>query len=244
MFAVYIKDGDMAKYAKELPSKLHHDFTGTMSLLRNPDFQNLLTDYPRAPKTFVKAYETVDTVESAWLIRGANGNEYKPEDYLKAFTKFVKDNPSEIEAIGILLSKPKKWKTAALTELLDKLKLAPQRFTIENLQKVHELHYKKALVDVISMVKHAAKEDEKLFTAEERVNRAFLKVTAGQSFTAEQQQWLDRIKEHLVQNLSIDKDDFEDLPIFTRAGGWGRADKVFDEKLEKMIQKFNEEIAA
>ena len=30
------------------------------------------------------AYDTPDTVSSVWLIRGADGREYKPEDYLAA----------------------------------------------------------------------------------------------------------------------------------------------------------------
>jgi hypothetical protein len=36
------------------------------------------------------------------------------------------------------------------------------------------MSYHKALVDIISMVKHAAREDEPLYTAEQRVTRATL----------------------------------------------------------------------
>ena len=50
---------------------------------------------------------------------------------------------------------------------------APQRFTVENLQKAHEIRHKKSLVDIISMVKHAADEQSPLLTAAERVERAF-----------------------------------------------------------------------
>ncbi len=244
MFSSYIDKGDMAKYARELPSNLKRDFTGTMSLLRNPAFQNLLMNYPRAPRTFVIAYETVDTVESDWLIKGADGKDYKPDEYLQAFETYIRENREQVDAIGILLNKPRQWKTAVLNELLEKLKVARPRFTVENLQKVHKLHYKKALVDIISMVKHAAKEDEQLYSAQERVNRAFLKIMAGRSFTTEQIQWIERIKMHLIQNLSIDKEDFEDMPVFSRIGGWARANRVFDNKLNEFIQKCNEEIAA
>ena len=45
-----------------------------------------------------------------------------------------------------------------------------------NLQKAHEVHYHKALVDIISMIKHAAKAEEPLYTAGERVERAIEKV--------------------------------------------------------------------
>ena len=94
------------------------------------------------------------------------------------------------------------------------------------------------------MIKHAAKEEQPLFTASERVERSFERVTAGKAFTPEQQQWLGRIKEHLVENLSVGKDDFDDVPIFSRAGGWGRANSVFGGKLTEIIQSFNGAIAA
>jgi type I restriction enzyme R subunit len=215
-----------------------------MSLLRNPDFQDLLVKYKRAKRTFLKAYEVEDEVSSAWLVRDLAGNEYKPEDYLAAFARFVKENPSDIEAIEILLEKPQRWSTQALTELHQKLEATPQRFTRDNLQKAHKLRYNKALVDIISMIKHAVREEEPLYTAEERVHRAFDKVTAGKQFTEEQKKWLDRIREHLISNLSIDMEDFEVVPIFTHYGGWNRANHIFGHRLMDILKELNEAIAA
>jgi type I restriction enzyme R subunit len=244
MFAAYLAAGDVAKYAKELPGELRRDFTGTMALLRNPAFQDLLMNYERAPRTFVIAYETQDTVSSEWLVRGADGNQYKPEDYITAFAHFVRENPAHVEAIRILLDHPQEWSTQALTELKQKLVATPERFSIRDLQKAHEIHYHRALVDIISMIKHAAKEEQPLWTASERVGSAFEKVTAGNTFTPEQRQWLDRIKAHLVENLSIDKEDFDELPIFSRSGGWSRANHSFGGRLPQWISEFNEAIAA
>jgi type I restriction enzyme, R subunit len=243
MFSSYIPDGNLAKYARELPGNLNKDFVGAMALLRDSNFQYLLMNYEPAKRTFIIA-STEDTVESSWLIRGANGIEYKPEDYLTAFSRFVQDNPAHVEAIEILLKKPKGWKPQALNDLREKLKATPQNFTDEKLQKAHQARYDKALADIISMVKHAARDDEKLYTAEERVNMAFGRITAGLTFTEEQRQWLERIRAHMVENLSIDQADFDSILIFTRAGGWSRANKVFEGKLPKLIEKFNEAIAA
>ena len=140
-------------------------------------------------------------------MRGIDGKEYKPDDYLTAFAQFVRENPQQIEAIRILLQRPKDWSTKALSELQQKLAATPQRFNKENLQRAHELHYQKALVDIISMVKHAANEQQPLYTAEERVKLAMAKITSGKSFTPEQMQWLERIEGHLTENLTIDSDD-------------------------------------
>jgi type I restriction enzyme R subunit len=106
------------------------------------------------------------------------------------------------------------------------------------------MRYGKALVEIISMVKHAAREEEPLLTAEERVRRAFERITAGRTFTAEQGQWLGRIRSHLVENLSIGVDDFEAIPIFANFGGWGRADKVFEGNLASLLREVNEAVAA
>lgn len=239
-----IADGDVGKYARALPRSLADDFVDTMKLLRNKEFQDLLVNYARRKKIFLRATEHEDTVTSEYLIRDGKGNEYKPEDYLAAFARFVGENTDKVDAIGILLDRPRDWNTSALTELKDKLATAPERFTVENLQRAHELHYHKALVEIISMVKHAADEAQPLFTAEERIERAFAKLTAKKSFTPDQQQWLDRIRNHLVANLSIDQDDFLLMPVFEQSGGWTKANRVFDGKLEELLLELNEAIAA
>jgi type I restriction enzyme, R subunit len=244
MFAAYIPQGDMAKYASDLPRALQADFTGSMGLLRDKSFQDLLINYPRRQRTFLVAYDTEDTVSSAWLVRGSDGKEYKPQDYLSAFAQFVRESPAQVDAIRILLSRPRDWSTKALTELQLKLGATPQRFTVDHLRKAHELHYHKALIDIISMVKHAANEEQPLYTAGERVKLAMAKMIAGKAFTPEQIQWLDRIEAHLVENLTIDKDDFDALPVFTLAGGWGRANRVFEGKLPQVISQLNEAIAS
>jgi type I restriction enzyme R subunit len=244
LFSAHIPGGDLRAYAAGLPQRLQERFTDEMALLRNTAFQDLLMNYPRPARLFLVAHETVDTVSSSWVVRAADGKDYRPEDYLVAFSRFVRENPEKVEAIRILLNRPRSWSTNALTELRRKLAVSPQRFTEESLRKAHEICYHKALVDIISMVKHAADDQNPLLTAEERVSRAFESVGAGKSFTHDQQQWLDLIEAHLVQNLTIERDDFETLPVFTRWGGLSRAEQVFAGQLDGLIQHLNEAIAA
>ncbi|MFY9982656.1 MAG: type I restriction-modification enzyme R subunit C-terminal domain-containing protein [Methanoregula sp.] len=244
LFAAYVPQGNLKRYASDLPHAFGQDFTGTMTLLRNPAFQDLLLHYPRPERSLLVAYENVDTVSSRYLIRDSAGHEYKPEDYLLAFSQFVKENPEHIEAIRILLDRPKDWGTDALSELKQKLAATRYRFTVENLQMAHKVRYNKALVDIISMVKHAAREEEPLCTAEQRIHRVFDKMTVSTTLTPEQQQWLDKIREHLIANLSIRMDDFDSIPIFTNVGGWSKANRVFDGQLPDLIRQWNEAIAA
>lgn len=244
LFKPFIADGDVAVYARSLPGMFARNFTEAMKLLRDKQFQELLVNYPRKKYTFLVAIGTQDVVTTEWLLRDGSGKELKPEDYLAMFARFVKDNPAHIDAIRILLDRPRDWSTAALTELRDKLKQTRERFTPELLQKAHEAHYRKALVDIISMVKHAAHDKEPLLTARERVGRAFDKLTVGKAFTATQQLWLDRIRAHLVENLSIDREDFDVSPVLERPGGWTAADIAFQGKLAQWLREVNEAVAA
>ena len=241
-FAAYVPDGDLARFARGLPSAFAVDFVPTMALLRDKGFQELLVSYKRPPRVFYVAYDVKDEVGSEWVVR-EGGIEYKPADYLKAFARFVRENPDHIEAVRILLDRPRDWSPLALTELREKLQQT-RRFRVETLQKAHEVRNKRALVDIISMVKHAANEEQPLLTAAERVERAFQHLAGGHSFTREQQQWLDRIRMHMIENLSIDREDFDLVPVFTREGGWAVARRVFADQLDSLIKELNEAIAA
>src|SRR5207245_3942051 len=98
--------------------------------------------------------------------------------------------------------------------------------------------------DIISMIKHAADEQQPLLTAGERVERAFRKLLAGQTFSQEQQLWIDRIRAHMVENLSIDTDDFDLVPVFSREGGLSAARRMFGPRLEALLRALNEAIDA
>lgn len=242
-FADFIPDGNMDGFARHLPEALNKDFTNTMKLLRDGKFQKLLVNYPRPDRCYLKGYETEDTVTSVWKFRDSAGNEYQPEDYLVAFSRFILEHENDIEALRILLRNPADWSMDALKELRQKLAASSLSFTDEKLQKAHELTHHKAMADIISMVKHAAREDEELFTAQERVQRAMMRITASGNFTREQMDWLERIRIHLVENLSISVDDFNDIPVFFNVGGWRRANRVFTGQLPELLKKINEAIA-
>lgn len=244
LFARFVPDGDVGRYAEQLPDLLRRSFADTMKVLRDTDFQRLLIDYPRPPRAFLVAPGVEDEVSSEWLIRGGTGHEYKPEDYLKAFERFVRENSAHVQAISILLSRPQAWGTDALRELRQSLLQTPEHFTWENLERAFRVTKSKALVDIISMVKNAALDTSPLYTAEERVNQAVAKVVAGRDLTEEQLAWIEHIRQALVANLSIDRDDFDLVPALSNRGGWGRANRVFGQELEELINELNREIVA
>jgi type I restriction enzyme R subunit len=237
-FAKWIPHGDVSAFAAELPHAIQTRWAETMQLLRNPDFQDLLENYPRVKPYFIIADSVTDQVESGYLIRTRGGKTVRPEDYLQAFEAFVRENPEDIEAIQILLERPAGWSIHALAELRQKLEEHPEGFTEPKLRQA----YHHALADIISLVKHAG-EGDPLVSSEVRVDRALAKVTAGRVLTMDQEKWLDLIRAHLVENLAIDRDDFE-LITFSRAGGsWGRINRDFGGSLDKWLVEINQAVA-
>jgi type I restriction enzyme, R subunit len=244
LFKRFILDGDVGAFATDLPATLRQSFNATMELLRNKDFQKLLIDYPRGQKTFWVAPGAQDEVTSEWLIKGATGREYKPSDYLQAFADFIHEHAVQVEALRVLLHKPQDWSPRALTDLRAALAEAPERFTEINLQRAFQAAHHKALVDIISMVKRAADKESPLMTAEERVNIAVDRILASRKLSDDQAGWLEHIRQHLVQNLSVDREDFDIVPVLSSHGGWGRANRAFGGQLGDLLHDLNKELAA
>lgn len=240
-FASWIPDGDIGKLADELRTDLKDDFAGTMKLLRNPDFQDLLINYDRAKPSFLRAYEVQDEVSSEILFR-CGKSQLKPTDYLEAFSQFVKENPEQIEAINILLRRPKDWGTSVLNDLRNKL--GQNSFAEADLRKAHKVVYNKALADIISMVKHAAVEQEPVLNVEERVDQALAELRTNHSFSEEQELWLSYIRDHLVANLTIDIEDFDTVPVLDQRGGKATAAKIFGSELATLLKEINRLVAA
>ena len=173
VFAAYVPDGDLGRFARDLPRALQRGFVGTMKLLRDAAFQDLL----RLPAP--RAHLRPGHRERGHGVVGADAARQRRQG-LQARGLPGRLRPlrprerGQIEAIRILLDRPRDWSTEALTELRQKLAATRERFTVENLQKAHEIRYHKALVDIISMVKHAAREEPAADPAE-RVDRAFPK---------------------------------------------------------------------
>ena len=66
---------------------------------------------------------------------------------------------------------------------------------------------------------------------------------AGARFTPEQRKWLDAIKDHIANSLSIEQDDFESVP-FSQIGGLGRAHELFGNQLAHILEELNVRLAA
>jgi len=240
----YILDCELAEFAQTLHLRLEEQWEQTIGVLQSEAFLDLCENYPRPKKKFIRANGAEDYVVSKVIFRAKDGRELGPQDYLQEFEKFVRENPEQIEALEILLNRPQDFDTRQLKALRNALATNPDflvdKFTEKNLRRA----YNKELADIISIIRHAATGSE-LLTAEQRVNKAMMKVKSDRAFNKEQQKWLELIRRHLTENLIMEKADVDSLPIFTREGAsWGKLNRLFGGELETIIHKINAAIAA
>jgi len=230
----FINDGDVGKFANNLPDDITNNFVETVKLLKNESFQYQLKHYDRVKNDFLLAIQQEDEVTSEYYSIVVNGKEYKPDDYLNSFKEFLKNEPDSIEALSILLKRPKDLNTDLLDQLRQKLSARPEQFSVKNLRKA----YHNNLADIIGMIRAALSDQEPLPT-ESRVGRAMEAIMAEKSFSEEEKKWLHWIANHLTSNLLIEKRHFTSIP-FSKKGGWKKADETFGGKLEEIIVELNE----
>ena len=100
----------------------------------------------------------------------------------------------------------------------------------------------------MKLVRHAIEPAVPLrpYAEEVRLNYAVWKAEQrrqGAQFTAEQEEWLDRMAEHVATSLAIEPDDFE-TGWFAQHGSLGKAHALFGGRLERLMAELNERLAA
>ena len=164
------------------------------------------------------------------------GDTDRPEDYLEAFTAFVNENKDKIEAIRIACTKPSDMTRAQLREL--KLALDKENYSEANLNKaMSTVKNEEIVADIISYVRQAVL-NAPVLNHEDRVNAAFIKLTAAHHFNRMQLDLLEKIKAYMLHESILNRETFE-APAFKMDGGFARFDKKFDGKLIELIRELN-----
>lgn len=105
------------------------------------------------------------------------------------------------------------------------------------------------LTDIISLVRYAVGQTEELEPFSARVNQLFelwmgRQKYAGRVFTAEQEEWLRLIKDHIAANAAAEADDLARLPVFADRGGLIRARVLFGAELDATLDDLNGALVA
>ncbi|MEW6088556.1 MAG: type I restriction-modification enzyme R subunit C-terminal domain-containing protein [bacterium] len=180
----------------------------------------------------------------------------KAKDVIKSFRAFIEKNKNELDALQVFYNAKKKLHWNELKELSEKIKTPPysltplkiwQAYKQLEVSKVHGLSRNK-ISDFVSLLKFELGKEKELEPFSDTVDKRFSRWLSEQramnvSFTQEQLNWLEKMKEHIAESVELTMEDFEDTP-FNQMGGFGKARKVFGSKFDKIIEQLTMELAA
>ncbi|WIF95099.1 type I restriction-modification system endonuclease [Caminicella sporogenes] len=188
----------------------------------------------RPKKQFISYHE-----DKLRKITRGYGNAERPEDYLDAFGNFIIENMNKIPALQIVCQRPKKLTRKALREL--KLELDKHGYSETRLNAAwKQISNEDIVADIISFIRQRALGDP-IESHEERIKRAVKKVKQLNNWTTIQKKWLDRIEKQLIRETVVDRESFDHEP-FKSHGGYDRINKVFEGKLDQVLNKINESL--
>ena len=202
----------------------------------------------------------IDTISQDQVISAEHDQQarQKAESLVKSFEAFIAQNRDEITALQVLYSRPYKQRLTfeQVKELAEAIERPPFCLKRDALWRAYELLDRskvrgsggKILADIVSLVRFAMRQRDELQPREDDVCDRFAAWSAGQeaggrSFTAEQRQWLEAIRDHIAQSFTIEPDDFDYTP-FAERGGLGKAYQLFGPQLQPILAQLNEVLAA
>lgn len=167
------------------------------------------------------------------------GTADKPEDFLDAFTRFIRENVNKISALKLVVQRPQELTRSELRQL--RLELDAAGFTDAKIRRAWaDAKNADIAASIIGYIRQAAIGDP-LVPYEERVERAVQGMLQRRQWTEVQRNWIKRIGKQLKAEIVVDRAAFDAEP-FAAQGGWQRIDRVFNGELERLVRELNENI--
>jgi len=222
----------------------------------NPKLRQLLCDIKK------KNEQTIDNVsmdEVTFAGFDENAKE-KAQTIIGNFQKFIEENKDEITALQIIFSQPyhKRHLTYEHIKELSKSIAKPPYNLNESLlwhayeqlesSKVKKAGPQKLLTNIVSLIRFATGHEAILVPFPNIVDKNFKQwmdeqVSMGATFNEEKLQWLDMIKNHIATSMSIEMEDFNEVP-FNQKGGVMKAMQIFGDEFTDILEELNERLVA
>ena len=168
--------------------------------------------------------------------RGYGDNE-RPEDYLDAFSAYVKTNMNEIAALNIICTRPKDLTREDLKSL--RLTLDREGFTEKQLNTaISQMTNEEIAADVISLIRRYAI-GSVLISHEARIRKAVEKLVKAHTFSKQEMSWIKRMETYLMNESVLNVKVFDEDVRFKEQGGFKKIDKVFKNQLESIVLELN-----
>jgi type I restriction enzyme R subunit len=158
-----------------------------------------------------------------------------PEDYLESFERFIKENLNEITALKVVVERPRDLTRKDLKEL--KLKLAEFHFHENTLHSAWKESKNEDIgATIIGYIRSLALGVE-LIPYEQRVDNALIKIKASQTWSKNQERWLERLAKQLKVNVVLDDESLNQAPF---NGGKEILDRQLNNKLDEVLDDFSD----
>jgi type I restriction enzyme R subunit len=206
--------------------------------------------------------QVIDDVSQDTVIFAGFGEQAreKAQHVVNNFKQFIEDNKDELTALQIIYNKPygrRHLTYREIKELAEAIEKPPYNLSPELLWQAYEqldrskvkgADPQKLLTNIISLIRFATGENDMLEPFPMTVNQRFEKwieeqESTGVSFTQEQKEWLLMIKNHIASSVTIEMDDFENVP-FNQKGGMVKAHQLFGQELNNILTDLNEALAS
>lgn len=189
----------------------------------------------RGAPPIIPIYAGDDTVTG--VTRGY-GEGVRPADFIDAFQTFVRNNANKIDALNLVVTRPRDLTRESLREL--RLALHARHFTESALRTAwRDRTNEDIAASIIGFIRQAALGDP-LIPYADRVDAAIRKVASTHDLDDVQRRWLDRIGDEMKSQVVIDRQAFDDPP-FAQQGGYRRLNKIFGGELDAILEEIRTE---
>ena len=179
---------------------------------------------------------------------------------VQTFREFIEDNKDELTALQILYSQPygaRELTYQAVKELAKAINKPPYHLTTEELWRAYEQLDKskvrgagtqRLLTNIISLIRFELDQETYLepfpATVDERYRNWLVdQMEEGRQFNAEQLDWLEMIKDQIATSVTIEMEDFEDVP-FNQKGGTIKVYQLFGTELDGILEEMSRVLVA
>lgn len=166
------------------------------------------------------------------------GSSDRPEDYLDAFSNYVKTNLNEVAALNIVCTRPKELTRESLKSL--RLTLDREGFTTQQLNTaISQMTNEEITADIISLIRRYAI-GSALISHEARIRKAVDKLKKAHHFSMQELNWISRMEKYLMEESVLNVAVFDEDGRFKAQGGFNKINKVFGNQLESIVLELNE----
>ena len=222
-------------------------------LASNPELRSRILELRRAHDRVIDEV-SADSLLDAHGVVDTN----KAKSVVESWRAYLEEHRSEITAIQLLAeARERRVSFDDIKELSDRIARPPYNWTPEIIWNAHvaveldgqrQAGPNRTLTDLVSLVRFALGEDDRLVPYAERVQERYAgwllqQEQAGVTFTDTERWWLDRIVEVIAASAGIAPADL-DNPPFTENGGADGAIRDLGDRATTLLDELNEELTA